>query len=145
LGLLCFWVLYPNTPPNSDQWKEINQLLAGSKSVLNSPVLVPEMVSLGLQPMDSGSSEYYYRTGSYSGNLIAPRYSATKLRGEDYLGQIEKIIMQKGFDKIIITSGYSIFAKMELISQYYVHVKDFHISMPQSNQTWDLEYWEPIK
>jgi hypothetical protein len=145
LGLLCFWMLYPNTPPNGDQWKEINQLLAGSKKVLNSPILVPEMVNLGLQPMDSGSSEYYYQTGSYSGNLIAPRYSATKLRGEDYKGEIETIIKEKGFDKIIITSGYSSFAKMELISQYYFHVKDFNISMPQSNQNWTLEYWEPIK
>ena len=145
LGLLCFWMLYPNTPPSGDQWKEVNQLLASSKKVLNSPVLVPEMVRLGMQPIDSGSSQYYYLTEPYSGNLIAPVYSATKMRGDDFLYEIETTIKEKGFDRIIITSGYSRFAKVDLIRQYYIHVKDFHISMPQSNENWDLEYWEPIK
>ncbi len=145
LGHLCFWVLYPNTPPSGDQWTEVYQLLANSKKVLNSPVLVPEMVRLGLQPIDSGSSQYYYRTDAYPGNLIAPVYTATRMRGLDYLYEVEATIKEKGFDHIIITSGYSFFAKMDLIQQYYIHVKDFHISMPQTNQTWDLEYWEPIK
>ena len=145
LGLLCFWMLYPNTPPSVDQWKEVDQLLASSKKVLNSPVLVSEMVRLGLQPIDSGSSQYYYRTDSYSGNLIAPDYAATKMRGDDYLYEIETTIKEKGFDRIIITSGSSPFAKVDLISQYYVHVKDFNISMPQSNENWVLEDWEPIK
>jgi hypothetical protein len=145
LVLLCFGMLYPNTPPSGDQWKEVNQLLSISKKVLNSPVLVPEMVRLGMQPIDSGSSEYYYRTEPYSGNLFAPFYSITKMRGDDYLYEIETTIKEKGFDRIIITSGYSSLAKLDLIRQYYVHIKDFHISMPQSNENWDLEYWEPIK
>lgn len=144
LGIFCFWMLYPNTPPPVDQWKDIDQLLAESKKVLNSPVLVPEMIRLGLQPIDSGSSEYYYRTQPYEGNLIAPLYSATKMRGEDYLYEIENNIREKGFDKIIITKGYSPFAKMDLVQQYYRHVKNFHVEMPQSKESWDLEYWEPI-
>lgn len=144
LGILCFYMLYPNTPPPADQWKEINQLLSQSKKVLNSPVLVPEMVNLGLQPIDSGSSEYYYRTQPYIGNLLAPLYSATKMRGDDYLYEVENTIREKGFDKIIITKGYSPFAKLDLIQQYYRHVRDFHIEMPQSKESWDLEYWEPI-
>ena len=145
LGLLCFWILYPNTPPSGDQWKEIYQILASSKKVLNSPLLVPEMVRLGLQPIDSGSSQYYYRTKPYSGNLIAPYYSITKMRGDDYKYEVENTIKEKGFDHIIITKDYPIFAKEDLISQYYVHIKDFHISLSQTNDNWDLEYWEPIK
>jgi hypothetical protein len=144
LCLLCFWMLYPNTPPSGDQWKEINQLLGDSRKVLNSPILVPEMVRLGLQPIDSGSSEYYYRTQPYAGNLIAPRYSATKMRGDDYLYEVEQTIREKGFDKIIITRGYSPFAAIDLIQQYYRHVQDFHVEMPQSKESWDLEYWQPI-
>jgi hypothetical protein len=67
------------------------------------------------------------------------------MRGDDYLYEIETTIKEKGFDRIIITSGSSPFAKVDLISQYYVHVKDFNISMPQSNENWVLEDWEPIK
>jgi hypothetical protein len=145
LYLLSFHILYPNTPPPAEQWQEINRLLSQSKKVLNSPVLVPEMIRLGLQPIDSGSTEYYYQTRPYEGNLIAPLYSATKMRGEDYLYEIENNIRTKGFDKIIITKGYSPFAKLELLQQYYFHVKDFHIEIPQSRESWDLEYWEPIR
>lgn len=145
LYLLSFHMLYPNAPPPAEQWSEVNQLLAESKKVLNSPILVPEMIRLGLQPIDSGSTEYYYRTQPYEGNLIAPPYSATKMRGDDYLYEIENNIRTKGFDKIIITKGYSPFAKLDLLQQFYAHVKDFHIEMPQSHERWDLEYWEPIK
>ena len=145
LYLLSFFVLYPNTPPPAEQWSEVNQLLAESKKVLNSPILVPEMIRLGLQPIDSGSTEYYYRTQPYEGNLIAPLFSATKMRGNDYLYEIENNIRTKGFDKIIITKGYSPFAKLDLLQQFYTHVKDFHIVMPQSRESWTLEYWEPIK
>ena len=145
LSLLSFWMLFPNTPPPEEQWEEINQLLTESKKVLNSPILVPEMIQLGLQPIDSGSTEYYYRTQPYEGNLIAPLYSATKMRGDDYLYEVENTIKEKGFDKIIITKGYSPFAKLELLQQYYYHVKDFHIEMPQSNESWDLEYWKPLR
>jgi hypothetical protein len=144
VGILCFCLLYSNTPPSAVQWKEIDQLLSESKKVLNSPILVPKMVNLGLQPIDSGSSEYYYRTQPYEGNLIAPFYSATKMRGDDYLYEVENTIREKGFDKIIITKGYSPFARLDLIQQYYRHMKDFHIEMPQSKESWDLEYWEPI-
>ena len=145
LYLLSFHMLYPNTPPPAEQWSEVNQLLAESKKVLNSPILVPEMIRLGLQPIDSGSTEYYYRTQPYDGNLIAPLYSATKMRGDDYLYEIENNIRTKGFDKIIITRGYSPFVELDLLQQFYTHVKDFHIEMPQSRESWDLEYWEPIK
>jgi hypothetical protein len=51
-------------------------------------------------------------------------------------------IKNQEFDRILITKGDSTFANVDLIGQYYDHVKDFKISMPQSNQEWVLKDWE---
>jgi hypothetical protein len=52
LAILCFFVLYPNSPLPDTQWQEVNQLPASPKLILNSPILMPEMVRLGIQPID---------------------------------------------------------------------------------------------
>lgn len=149
LSLICFYMLYPNNLSEAQikEWERLYQSLRNSRQVLNSPVLVSEMIRLGMQPVDSGQSEYYYSTPPYPSNPFAPDYKAVDKQGMDYLRSVRTKVSNQKYDQVMITfdKGFTPFAGQGLIDKYYDQVELIPISMPQTDQTWTVEISKPRK
>jgi hypothetical protein len=146
ISIICLVALYPNRLSLSQEkeWKKLYQYLGNSSQVLNSPVLVPEMIRLGLMPVDSGQSEYFFSIMPYGPNPFAPDYKAVRLQGINYLRSIRTKVLHQRFDHVMITfdPGYSPFAGRAVIDKYYDRVELLHLAMPQTNQYWTIEISE---
>ena len=43
----------------------------------------------------------------------------------------------------MVTQGSSPFANPQLLAQYYQRVEEVQINIPQTNQIWVIEVWQP--
>lgn len=144
LAALCFFVLYPNNPkPYASSWNKLNELVESSQRILNSPLLVSKMIQQNMNPIDSGSSEFYFSTKPYPTNYLAPDYKIVKQQGIDYLKEVERRVINQDFDRIMITKDYSPFCSTEIISLYYELVDNVSLYLPQSDQNWVVQVWVP--
>jgi len=149
LIIVVFYVLYPNSlySAGKKQWAQLNQYVVSSHSLLNSPISVSELVALNRLPIDSGQTEYFYATTAYPDNFLAPSYSVVLAKGRNYLDTIKQNIKNQKYDRIMIRKGdvgYNApFGYENLIPQYYVRVAEIDAPMPQTNQFWAIEIWEP--
>jgi hypothetical protein len=146
LILVCFWILRPNSLSAFDrrEWEELYQYVTTSNSILNSPVLVSEMIRLGKLPVDSGQTEYFYSTKPYPPTIFAPDFKKVTHQGQKYLRSIRIAVMHQQYDRIMITHNKALtLSNRRLISQYYVLIKIIGVSMPQTSQYWTVEVWEP--
>ena len=147
LSLICFYLLFPNKLSRAQikEWERLYQSLRTSRQVLNSPVLVSEMIRLGMLPTDSGQSEYYFNITPYPSNPFAPDYKAVEKQGVDYLRSIRTRVSNQKYDQVMITfnKGFTPFAGRALIDKYYDRFELIPISMPQTNQEWTIEISKP--
>ncbi|NMC47155.1 MAG: glycosyltransferase family 39 protein [Chloroflexi bacterium] len=144
MGILCFGLLYPNNArPYRENWDELNGYVEESQRILNSPLLVAEMLLEGMTPVDSGSSEYFYSTAPYADNYFAPAYGQVQEQGDRYLNEVRERVETRYYDHIIITEGYSPFCNTDIISQYYTLHDSVEVTLPQSNQHWVVQVWVP--
>jgi hypothetical protein len=149
LYLICFYVLYPNklSPSQEEEWEKLYQYLRASNQVLNSPVLVSEMIHLGMLPVDSGQSEYYFNTLPYRSNPFTPDYEAVKQEGINYQRLVRSRVLNQKYDHVLITfdEGFSPFAGHTLINNHYDRIELIQVSMPQTDQHWTIEINMPSK
>lgn len=147
LALICFWVLYPNRLSVSQQqaWEKLYGYVDRSTHLLNSPVLVPEMIRLNMLPVDSGQSEFFFNNELYAFAIWAPDYQEVNQQGRKYLNSIRTQIQNQKYDRIMVTAkpGLSPFAGHALIDQFYERVELIRIEMPQTGQYWTIEVNEP--
>jgi hypothetical protein len=150
LASFCLTGLNPSLLTQSDKsrkaWARLYQLAGNSSHILNSPILVPEMMRLGTWPVDSGHTEYYFRLGGRPENaLLGPGYDIIESDGQRYLDSIRAAVVNQQFDRIIVTDQHDYFYDYELISQYYQQITTFSLDMPQANQNWHVVVWVPIQ
>jgi hypothetical protein len=133
---------------NSPEWAELYSYVSDSTSILNSPVIVSAMIERNKMPVDSGQTEYYYfiRDPYPQSKLLGPEYSVFQMRGEEYKESISQLIKEKHYDKLLLTKGqYQDNEFFPDISRNYILVNEITVPMPQVNQNWTIEIWEPIK
>ena len=133
---------------NSPEWKELYNYVAKSTNVLNSPVIVSALLESNVLPVDAGQTEYYYRiVRPYPPTrLLGPEYGVFQRRGEEYKELILQSIRNKYYDRLLLTENQwlgIIFASD--IENNYILVDKITVPMPQVNQNWTIEIWEPIK
>ncbi len=130
---------------DSSEWAELYRYVDGSRRILNSPVIVSEMIKLGMQPLNSGQSEFYYQIKPYPEiGLLGPTYRDLRRRGVEYSTSILAALRKREFDRIIITeTGQQILLYEDIIHQYYSKVTTITVDMPQSGEQWRIEIWEP--
>ncbi len=128
---------------DSMAWARLFQYVDQSKNILNSPVIASEMVRIGLQPVDSGQTEYFYHVKPYPDDkLIGPNYDEVKAAGKQFKDSIHNSVTRGNYDAIIISEGENFFVPSD-IAQYYVRVDSLTVLMPQSSEQWNLEVWKP--
>ncbi len=145
--ILCQALLNPLflRQKDSQEWARLYQYVHSSRRILNSPVIVSEMIKLGMQPLNSGQSEFYYQIKPYPEiGLLGPTYRDLRRRGVEYSTSILAALRKREFDRIIITeTGQQILLYEDIIHQYYSKVTTITVDMPQSGEQWRIEVWEP--
>ncbi len=145
LVILCFSLLLPNNPQNyASGWDTLNEYVESSENIFNSPLLVSKMIQENMTIIDSGSSEYFYRTQPYHDNYFAPRYEEVEQQGINYKIMLENQFRDQYFDKLMISENYSPLISYEIITEYYTLVDRVLLYLPQSDETWIVQIWIPI-
>jgi hypothetical protein len=131
---------------DSKDWARLYQAVGGSTRILNNPVITSEMISLGIPPVDSGQTEFFYNIGSYPDNTwLGPNYQTLISDGGQYLSSIHNSVIDKEYDKIFLTngSGLSLLVPDDK-GRYYSRTDSITVDMPQMDQSWTVEVWEPL-
>jgi cell division protein FtsW (lipid II flippase) len=146
-----FWFGYKTVNPNllrqedPKKWSKLIRALESSTKVLNSPVAAANAVELGLSPIDSGQTIYFYAVQRYQGNiLLGPSFDAFQSDGMQYVQSIEDSIKLQEFDLIMTTDGEPSFYHEDLLNKYYAIDAEVKVNMPQTSRTWKVFLWRPL-
>ncbi|MCE9645431.1 MAG: hypothetical protein K8S20_05470 [Chloroflexi bacterium] len=137
----------PNMLKEEDpkKWTRLINAAASSSSILNSPVITANTVELGLNPVDSGQTIYYYAVEPYQEySLMGPSYDVFQSNGLQYIQSIDESIKRQKFDLIMTTDGEPSFYHEYLLSEYYSIDSKIAVNMPQTNRTWKIFLWKPL-
>ena len=130
---------------DSVAWRNLYSYIRDSRRVVNCPAVVSAMIDIGILPVDSGQTEYYYYIQPYPNHILfGPDYDTVKRHGILYRRSIRNAISNGKFDKLILTDGYGNLISFDTVHQYYVKVETITVDMPQTHQTWVIGVWEPI-
>jgi len=126
-------------------WARLLKVVETSSNILNSPVAASKMVEMGLNPIDSGQTIYFYNIKPYQLNsLIGPSYADIQSAGLNYIETIDHAIENQDFDLIMTTDGEKSFYHEELIGKYYFLDKKIIVQMPHTNRSWKIFLWRPL-
>lgn len=126
-------------------WERLYQVVDNSKHILNSPLIVPEMIRLGMWPVDSGQTEYYFWYSDYRRmEWLGPSYIAVRNGGQRYLDSIRAAVADQEFDSIIVTEHWGLPHAPGLTIQNYQITATITVDMPLTDQHWNVDIWKPI-
>lgn len=140
-------VLDPNKLKQKDskEWARVSEYVRLSSTILNSPAVAAEVVTLGRIPMDSGQTSYFYTVEHFPDNLLTrTSYSEFYDDGLRYTLLIDHMIEKQRFDLVITTREKEAFYHEQILWDYYDVVDEIRVDMPQSNQQWTLVVWQPL-
>jgi hypothetical protein len=129
---------------DSTDWARLYQSIDNSKHILNTPALTSEMVRLGIPPVDSGQTQYFYTIDPFPDNkLLGPNYQIVRSDGLQYQETIHQSVIDTKYDKIYLTPLLKNFLVPDDMRQYYYRTNTFVVNMPQTDQNLTVEIWEP--
>jgi hypothetical protein len=127
------------------KWTRLINAVASSSNVLNSPVVTANVIELGLNPIDSGQTIYYYAVEPYQEYaLMGPSYGDFRSDGLKYVQSIEDSIKRQEFELVMTTDGEPSFYHESLLNEYYAIDSKIVLNMPQTNRTWKIFLWRPL-
>lgn len=130
---------------DSKEWASLYSYVRSSSNLLNSPVVTSAMIELGLNPLDSGQTSYFYAVEPYPGiPLLGPSYDSFQTDGFKYVKFIDSSIKKQTFDLVITTREKSTFYHVKLLETFYTPVMEIRVDMPQSEQQWTVLLWKPL-
>ncbi len=130
---------------NSAEWKKLHSYLDPSMNILNSPTITARLVELGNVPVDSGQTNYYFSIKPYPDiPLIGPSYDEFYADGLEYMSRVNDSIVEREFDLVITTKDVDVFYDLGLIAENYEMKDQLILYMPQTNQKWVVQIWEPL-
>ncbi|MFN8432696.1 MAG: hypothetical protein U0V18_01685 [Anaerolineales bacterium] len=146
---LSYWQYMTNNPEmlaerNSVEWQKLFSYLKPGMNILNSPTVTSRLIELGIRPIDSGQTDYYYTMKPYPDNiLLGPTFEEFQKDGEDYTQEINQSIASQEYDLIVTSKDVEVFYNLELIPQYYEMSDQLVLYMPATEQKWVVQIWEP--
>lgn len=148
LNLVC-WQYITLNPNMLDQkssvaWERLFSYLKPSLNILNSPTITSRLIELGIRPIDSGQTDYFYTMKPYADNpLIGIAYEEYYNDGVEYTQSINDSIARQEYDLIITTKDVDVFYDVNLIGEQYEMVDELILYMQQTEQKWVVQIWEP--
>jgi hypothetical protein len=130
---------------DSKEWTRLYSHLRSSSNVLNSPVVTSAMIELGLNPLDSGQTSYFYAVKPYPDYAtLGPLYEDFQADGFQYIRFVDNSIEKQAFDLVVTTREKAPFYHAKLLEKFYVAAEQIKVDMPQSEQQWTVLLWKPI-
>jgi len=130
---------------SSGAWARLYEDVTPASRILNSPVIASVMVERGMVPVDSGQTEYFYDILAYPHDQIwGPDYDLVKSAGLLYQEAIIRSVENRDYDKVILTKGGWLYnLTYQTLIQHYNRTDTILVRMPEANQHWSIEVWEP--
>ncbi|HSR33989.1 MAG TPA: hypothetical protein VLY63_25765 [Anaerolineae bacterium] len=147
---LCETLLNPSflAQRESVSWKALYSEVQASESILNSPVITSRMIELGLEPVDSGQTEYFYNLQPRPDpGLLGADYDDIRERGRGYISQILHNVRFRKYDALVMTENQGLIAgpeMLETIGLHYAPSSALTVDMPQTYQQWRIVVWRPL-
>ena len=112
--------------------------------LLNSPAVVPELIRRGLWPVDSGHTEYFFDAQPYPGmRWLGPGPEVVADLGTRTMNSLRAAVAHQDFDCIML-ARYSAWPRsLPLERGNYRLADSVVITMPQVDQTWQMDIWLP--
>jgi hypothetical protein len=129
---------------NSYEWEKLFSYIDPSMNILNSPVFTSRAVELGMLPVDSGRTMYFYTMKPYPDNIFfGPSYDEFVKVGQDYADSVNESILEQKYDMIFTTKDVDVFYDLNLVAEKYNMIDQLILYMPATEQKWVVEVWEP--
>ena len=130
---------------DSKEWAELFEYVRSSSNILNSPVIVSEVIKMGMEPVDSGQTIIYYEIGDYPyAKLIGWSHESILADGVKYTKEIDLSIKKQSYDLIFLTNEKAVFYHDKYLDKYYFQVAKIKVDMPQTGQRWTILVWKPL-
>jgi hypothetical protein len=130
---------------DSKEWARLYSHLRSSSNILNSPVVTSAVIELGLNPLDSGQTSYFYAVKPYPNRaILGPFYDVFQADGFKYIRFIDNAIEEQTFDLVVTTREKTSFYHAKLLEKFYSPVDQIKVDMPQSGRQWTVLLWKPL-
>jgi hypothetical protein len=127
---------------NSVEWAKLYEYTDRSKHILNTPLVASEMLRSGMWPVDSGRNSFWGLKPYPDIGLLGPSYAVVVRAWGGYQDSIQASVMNRQYDRVITVPEADFFRPHNL-RRYYDRVDTLDVTMPQTDQVWTVEIWEP--
>lgn len=129
----------------SEQWKEIERVVAPGTNVFHLPHVGHLLAAQGKKVYDSGATEYWYHASSNNFTAIKTPFIE---RGKGYQSNLEQMVRTKQFDRILVNPQLCRLIPFSLIESNYVIVDVLPAPMAfpyGPPELFNLQLWVPRK
>ena len=129
---------------NSEEWAELMGYMSSSKDILNAPTVVSDVISLGLTPVDSGQTIFFYNVRPYPETILSDiSYEQIRTDGFMFEKLIDRRIEKQKYDLVITVKNKGSFFDYNLVEKYYHQVSEVSVNMPIVGEQWTMLVWKP--
>lgn len=139
-------LLHPNRlrQESSEEWAELFSYMQSSKNILNAPTVVSDVMALGLTPVDSGQTIFFYKVQPYPDTIFSDiSYDQIRMDGFRFEKIINRQIEKQKFDLVITVKDKGSFFDPGLVEKYYLQVSEVTVFMPNTGEQWTMLVWKP--
>lgn len=129
---------------NAREWRRLYGYVDASQRILNTPMVVPELLRIGAVPVNTGKNEYFWHINPYpEWALIGPSYDSIRSIQRDYGNKVAQRAANSEFDRIITARKFDYFIPEDL-ELHYQRVDRIRLLLPQTGQSYEVTVWEPL-
>lgn len=129
---------------SSKEWTELLGYMRSSENILNAPPVVSDVMALGLTPVDSGQTIFFYKVLPYPDTILSSiSYDQIRMDGFRFEKLINRRIEKQAYDLVITVEGKGSFFDYDLVEKYYTMVSEITVYMPNVGEQWTMLIWKP--
>lgn len=129
---------------SSEEWSELLGYMRSSERILNSPTVVSDVIALGMTPVDSGQTIFFYNILPYPDMILMPvSYEQIRLDGFRFEKLINRQIEKQKYDLVITVKDKGSFFDYGLVEEYYLQVSEITVFMSNVGEQWTMLVWRP--
>ncbi len=114
----------------------------GSRTILNSPLIVGMLIDQNKPFVDNGQTEYF-KSVHIPSLFFLPAETDIHAIATNFHNRIEKNIKERRYDKVIIDQEFSPLVSKSLLKKYYHLQEILKLYSIQNRQAFQLEVWLP--
>jgi len=130
-------------PQDQAEWTRLSDYMENSKSILHPPLVATDIISLGLDPIDSGHTILFYNIKQYPDSILTTiPFEKIKRDGFIFENMINRRIEKRKYDLVITAKNKAAFFDYWLLEQNYTLVDEMDLYM-NLNGASTIQIWRP--